>query len=130
LKLAYSQFEELESFARFGTRLDESTRQIIEHGRRIRECLKQAESQPLSVKEQILVLLALEGRLFDRVPLDAMLSAEQALRDAIDKCPADVLGRFMTDKLSDADRQAALEMAEKTLAAFHPAAESTRAESP
>jgi F-type H+/Na+-transporting ATPase subunit alpha len=130
LKLAYSQFEELESFARFGTRLDESTRQIIEHGRRIRECLKQAESQPLSVQEQILVLLALEGRLFDRVPLDAMLSAEQALRDAIDKCPADVLGRFMTDKLSDADRKAALEMAAKTLTSFQPAAESAPATSP
>jgi F-type H+-transporting ATPase subunit alpha len=129
LKLAYSQFEELESFARFGTRLDESTRQIIEHGRRIRECLKQAESQPLSVQEQILVLLALEGGLFDRVPLDAMLSAEQALRDAIDRCPVDVLGRFMTDKLSAADRKAALEMAAKTLTSFQPAADSAPAKS-
>ena len=40
LKLAYAQFEELETFARFGARLDESTRKIIEHGRRIRACLK------------------------------------------------------------------------------------------
>jgi len=36
LKLAYAQFEELETFARFGARLDEGTRKIIEHGRRIR----------------------------------------------------------------------------------------------
>ena len=42
LKLAYAQFEELETFARFGARLDENTRKIIEHGRRIRACLKQA----------------------------------------------------------------------------------------
>ncbi len=36
LKLAYSQFEELETFSRFGTRLDENSRKIIEHGKRIR----------------------------------------------------------------------------------------------
>lgn len=41
LKLAYAQFEELESFSRFGARMDEATRKIIDHGSRIRECLKQ-----------------------------------------------------------------------------------------
>jgi F-type H+-transporting ATPase subunit alpha len=130
LKLAYSQFEELESFARFGTRLDESTRQIIEHGRRIRECLKQSESQPLSLQEQILVLLALAAGLFDRVPLESMSSAEQALRNAAPSLPADIAGRFVTDKLSDSDRTAALEVAAKTLASFQPAAEPTRAKPP
>jgi F-type H+/Na+-transporting ATPase subunit alpha len=66
LKLAYSQFEELETFAKFGTRLDESTRKIIDHGQRIRACLKQAESKPVSMVEQITVLLALTAGLFDR----------------------------------------------------------------
>jgi F-type H+-transporting ATPase subunit alpha len=42
LKLAYSQFEELEGFAKFGTRLDDATRKIIDHGQRIRACLKQS----------------------------------------------------------------------------------------
>ncbi|HEU4718985.1 MAG TPA: alternate F1F0 ATPase, F1 subunit alpha, partial [Bacteroidia bacterium] len=46
LKLAYAQFEELETFARFGTKLDDSTQKIIAHGKRIRECLKQQEQQP------------------------------------------------------------------------------------
>src|SRR5664279_1322093 len=55
LKLEYSQFEELESFARFGTRMDENTKKIIEHGKRIRECLKQPELQHLSVSEQIVM---------------------------------------------------------------------------
>ena len=52
--------------------LDENTRQIIEHGRRIRSCLKQPESQPLSVAEQIALLLALTAKLFDPVPLAKM----------------------------------------------------------
>ena len=59
LKLAYAQFEELETFSRFGARLDENTHKIIEHGRRIRACLKQPEFTPVSVPEQIAVLLAL-----------------------------------------------------------------------
>ena len=65
LKLAYSQFEELETFSRFGSRLDESTRKIINHGQRIRACLKQTEFAPVSVVEQISVLLALTEGLFD-----------------------------------------------------------------
>jgi F-type H+-transporting ATPase subunit alpha len=60
LKLAYAQFEELESFARFGARMDTDTQKIVDHGRRIRECLKQPESAPVSVSEQITVLLASE----------------------------------------------------------------------
>ncbi|MEP6898191.1 MAG: alternate F1F0 ATPase, F1 subunit alpha, partial [Rhodanobacter sp.] len=53
IKLAYAQFEELESFAKFGTRLDAATRKTIDHGQRIRACLKQSESQPMSLLEQI-----------------------------------------------------------------------------
>ncbi len=48
LKLAYAQYEELETFARFGTRLDDRIRQIIERGRRVRELLKQDEGDALT----------------------------------------------------------------------------------
>ena len=53
LKLDYAQFEELETFARFGARVDEDSRKIIEHGRRIRACLKQPESEPVLVPEKL-----------------------------------------------------------------------------
>ena len=82
LKLAYAQFEELETFSRFGARLDEGTRKTIEHGRRIRACLKQPEYAPVPVTAQIAVLLALTAELFDRVPLDRMDEAARALSDA------------------------------------------------
>jgi F-type H+/Na+-transporting ATPase subunit alpha len=45
LRLSYAQFEELEMFARFGTRLDEKTRDTIERGRRVRKVLTQPELQ-------------------------------------------------------------------------------------
>ena len=121
LKLAYSQFEELETFARFGTRLDDSTRRIIDHGRRIRACLKQPESQPVSMLEQIVVLLALTAGLFDPVPLEKTTEAERVLRNAASSVPADVAGRLASaDKLSDADRASILGIAARALASFQP----------
>jgi F-type H+-transporting ATPase subunit alpha len=121
LKLAYAQFEELETFARFGARLDENTRTIIEHGRRIRACLKQPECAPLSVPAQIAVLLALTSKLFDRVPLDHMTDAEQALREAAADIPAEVLERLDTaEKLSDEDRETIVHIARASLDRFQP----------
>ena len=121
LKLAYSQFEELETFAKFGTRLDESTRKIIDHGKRIRACLKQSESQPVPMIEQIIVLLALTAGLFDPVPLEKASDAELALRKAAAEIPADVGERLISsDKLSDADRQSILDIATRALASFQP----------
>ena len=119
LKLAYAQFEELETFARFGARLDEDTRKIIEHGRRIRACLKQPEFAPVSVPAQIAVLLALTAELFDHVPLDRMTDAEQAVRKAAAEIPAEVRERLDTaDKLSDEDRETIIEIARTALAAL------------
>ena len=121
LKLAYAQFEELETFSRFGARLDEDTRKTIEHGRRIRACLKQPEFAPVPVPAQIAVLLALTAELFDRVPLDQMTVAEQALREAAADIPAEVRERLDTaEKLSDEDRETIIEIARKSLARFQP----------
>lgn len=127
LKLAYAQFEELETFARFGARLDDDTRMIIEHGRRIRACLKQPEFAPVSVPAQIAVLLALTAKLFDSVPIDQMTDAEHALHEAAANIPAEVRARFETaDTLSDEDRNAIIEIARHALARFQPKPESKR----
>ena len=121
LKLAYAQFEELETFARFGARVDDDTRTIIEHGRRIRACLKQPEFSPVSVTAQITILLALTARLFDAVPLETMPAAEAAVRDAASNLPADVCARFETaDTLSDDDRAAIIDLARSALRSFLP----------
>jgi F-type H+-transporting ATPase subunit alpha len=121
LKLAYAQFEELETFARFGARLDDDTRKIIEHGRRIRACLKQPEFSPVSVSAQITVLLALTASLFDPVPLEQMTEAVHAVREAATTIPAEVSARFETAaKLSDEDKKTVVEIARKALVPFQP----------
>ena len=121
LKLAYAQFEELETFSRFGARLDEDTRKIIDHGRRIRACLKQPECAPVPVPAQIAILQALTAGLFDTVPMDQMTEAEHAVHEAAASIPADVCARFDTvAKLDDHDRETIIEIARKSLARFQP----------
>ncbi|MEO5695968.1 MAG: alternate F1F0 ATPase, F1 subunit alpha [Burkholderiaceae bacterium] len=128
LKLAYAQFEELETFARFGARLDEDTRRRIEHGRRIRACLKQPESAPVAVPAQIAVLLALGAGLFDAVEPERMTAAEQAVRDAAATIPAPIAAGFDAgDALSDADRQMVVEIARRALSSFEPDVEEPHA---
>lgn len=83
LKLAYAQFEELESFARFATRLDDDTRRSIERGRRVREILKQGEHDLVPVAEQTAALLAVTEGLLDAIPISKIPSAEAQIRSAI-----------------------------------------------
>jgi F-type H+-transporting ATPase subunit alpha len=120
LKLAYSQFEELETFTRFGARLDENTRKIIEHGRRIRALLKQPENSPVPMPDQIVILLALNAKLFDNVSLDKMADAENSLRKAVADIPTEVRERFNSDaELSDSDRETIHNIARKAVARFY-----------
>ncbi len=119
LKLAYSQFEELENYARFGTRLDEETRKTIEHGKRIRSWLVQREFQPLSVAEQIVVLLALTKGYFDSIPVEKLQDAEAELQKKSRELDPEVNKRlFSTEKMSDSDHDAILKMAKMTLSPF------------
>lgn len=124
LKLAYAQFEELESFSRFGARLDDATRQTIEHGQRIRACLKQAQFAPVAVPAQIAILLALTADLFDTVPLPRMAEAQRAVQDAAAGLAAPLRERLVgVDKLSDEDRRAVIDCAREVLKPFLPAPE-------
>jgi F-type H+/Na+-transporting ATPase subunit alpha len=119
LKLDYAQFEELETFARFGARLDKATLGIIEHGRRIRACLRQPESAPVSMIEQIGLLLALTARLFDDVPSDRMADAERTVREAAANIPAEVRARIEVAKnLSDEDRESITQSLRRALTGF------------
>ena len=72
LRLDYTQFLELEIFTRFGTLVDDRTRRVIEHGRRIRAVLAQPQYSPLRLGEEVALLLALSERVLDDLPLAQM----------------------------------------------------------
>ncbi|NBB87543.1 MAG: alternate F1F0 ATPase, F1 subunit alpha [Bacteroidetes bacterium] len=112
LRLSYAQFQELEEFARFGTRLDEDTRETLQHGRRVREVLKQAQYAPVPVAEQVAVLLATTDGLLDQVPVGQVPAAEAKVRAAVreelpDRCARVGAGEAM----DESDRNAFLNVA-------------------
>ncbi|MEO6669591.1 MAG: alternate F1F0 ATPase, F1 subunit alpha [Ferruginibacter sp.] len=119
LKLEYAQFEELETFARFGTRLDENTKKTIEHGKRIRECLKQPELQQMPVSEQIVILLALKNGLLDTIPLEKIQEAQDALLKNFNNFPDEIIKRLSSNvKLSDEDSKTILKIAATIITPF------------
>ncbi|MDI6796825.1 MAG: alternate F1F0 ATPase, F1 subunit alpha [Desulfatibacillaceae bacterium] len=88
LRLSYSQFTELESFARFGTRLDDDTRQKLERGRRVRAVLQQNQASPLTAGEQIIALVCVTKGVFDKIEPEQIADAqEDAIRAVKEKMP-------------------------------------------
>ena len=104
LRLSYSQFQEVEVFARFGTRLDEQTRHTLERGRRVREVLKQKESKSLTPAEQVAILFAVNNGLFDEIPLDQIKAAEAQVQQAMNQQLSQMRDRVEAgEALSDED---------------------------
>ena len=117
LRLSYSQFEELETFARFATRLDDETRATIERGRRVREVLRQSEQSPLPAAEQLVALRSVSAGLFDELPLEAIRSAEPAiLRRVREQCPAACRALDAGEEPDERDWQEVLEVARQAIA--------------
>ena len=116
LRLFYSQFEELEVFSRFGSRLDERTRQTLARGRAVREALKQPQFDPLPASEQIAILVAATAGLFDNLAAGARRRRHR--REFEPRCPKNCRGIAESieagDKLSDADRAALVKLAEES----------------
>jgi F-type H+/Na+-transporting ATPase subunit alpha len=90
LKLSYAQFEELEIFSRFGTRLDAETRQALERGRKVRSILKQPQLSPLTAAEQVIVLYAVSQGVFDNLNEQQLIEAESTVIAALSKMPETV----------------------------------------
>ncbi len=88
LRLEYAQFLELEIFTRFGTMVDERTRRVIEHGRRIRAVLGQPRLAPLSLGEEVALLVAVTTRALDDLPLDRVEAFRNGLGAWLrERCP-------------------------------------------
>ena len=119
LRLSYSQFEELESFSRFGTRLDESTRKTLERGWRVREILKQGQYKPLRASEQIASLLSVTGGCLDSVPTEKVREAEESFLQAVTEQLPELCGRIEAgNKLELSDRESILNKVKANVAPF------------
>jgi len=79
LKLDLAQFREMESFAQFGSDLDEATQFLLNRGKHLTELLKQPQFSPFPVEREILSIFAGSNGYFDIVEVPNVLSVEQKL---------------------------------------------------
>ncbi|MBQ8973426.1 MAG: F0F1 ATP synthase subunit alpha [Clostridia bacterium] len=91
LKLLYSQYRELQSFAQFGSDLDADTRARLRQGERIVAVLKQGRSSPVPVENQVCILYAVVRDYLDEVPVEAIPLYETGLYDRMRAQYSDVL---------------------------------------
>ena len=79
LKLDLAQYQEVLDFAQFGSDVDPVTKKTINHGQRLMALLKQAQYSPMSVEDQILMLLAAQNGLLEDIPVNKVHDYEVRL---------------------------------------------------
>ena len=104
-------YRELESFAQFGSDLDQATQAKLNRGRRTVEVLKQPLHDPIPVEKQVLILYALTHGYLDSIPVEDIARYEQEIYDNFDSSHADLLKHIReTGELPDEKKlQAAIE---------------------
>jgi len=90
LKLVYSQYRELQSFAQFGSDLDADTKARLAQGARIVEVLKQGRSTPVPVEKQVAILYAVVNGILTQVEVEDIQSYEEGLYTFLDSDAAGV----------------------------------------
>ena len=97
LKLLYSQYRELQSFAQFGSDLDEDTKARLDKGARIVEVLKQNRGTPVPVEKQVAILYAVNNDYLKEVDTAQVAEYESGLYDFLD---ANEKGKAVMDKIA------------------------------
>lgn len=105
LRLDLASYRESESFAQFGSDLDEATQAKLNRGRRTVEVLKQPLHKPLAVEKQVVILYALTHGFLDPIVVDDILDYQDQLFDYMDNNYADLLKEIaQTGQLPDTDK--------------------------
>ena len=103
LKLLYSQYLELKSFAQFGSDLDADTKARLALGERIVEVLKQKKSSPVRAGCQVAIVYAVTHGYLNDVPVDKVQDYEQRLYDLLEAKYDKLLNRFESNLFEEED---------------------------
>ena len=115
LKLVYSQYRELQSFAQFGSDLDKDTKDRLAKGERIVEVLKQDQNSPLEVEEQVVIIYAVINNFLKDIAVDKIKQYQADLLDHIKSTCPDILTSIKTEKVMKPEIE---EQLKKVLADF------------
>lgn len=90
LKLAYSQYRELQAFSQFASDLDKDTKERLAKGERIVEVLKQNKNEPMSVEHQVIIIYAVVNNFLKDIPVKYILDFQKELFSFIDNSYPDI----------------------------------------
>ena len=117
LKLLYSQYRELQSFAQFGSDLDKDTKQRLALGDRIVAVLKQKNNSPMDVAHQVCILYAVVNGYLDGLEVKQIPEFERRLKDHMEVKYSDVTEKIRATGIMDKDTENSLQAALKDLLA-------------
>ena len=115
LKLLYSQYRELQSFAQFGSDLDADTKSRLALGERIVAVLKQKNNSPVEVAHQVCILFAVTKGYLKDISVERIPEFQQRLFDFMDNRHGDILQTIRETGKLEEDTTAALEGAMEEL---------------
>ena len=122
LKLLYSQYRELQSFAQFGSDLDADTKQRLALGERIVAVLKQKNSSPKEVAQQVCIIYAVTKGYLTGIAVDQVPEFERRLEEHMENLHSDVLEAIRsTGKLEPETEEKLKAAIEELVAQFNPA---------
>ncbi len=111
LKLLYSQYRELQSFAQFGSDLDADTKARLSLGERIVGVLKQSNNAPVEVAHQVCILYAVTHEYLKNIPVEKIPAFEQRLYEFMDNRYANVLEAIRSTGKLETETEEALKTA-------------------
>ena len=108
LKLDYSQYRELASFAQFGSDLDKDTKDRLAKGERIVEVLKQDQNSPLAVEEQVVIVYAVVNNFLAPIPVPQIKQYQNDLIEHIKANKPEILSGIRDEKVISEQNEEAL----------------------
>ena len=111
LKLLYSQYRELQSFAQFGSDLDADTKQRLALGERIVAVLKQKNNSPKEVAQQVCIIYAVTRGYLTGIALDQIPEFEKRLEEHMDNLYPQVLEAIRSSGKLEPDTEETLKKA-------------------
>lgn len=108
IKLELAQFDELEAFSQFASDLDKATQAQLARGQRLRELLKQAQSSPLPLAEQVAIIYAGINGYLDDIPLDKVSPFLKSLREYLRTAKAQYIEIVASQKVLTDEAEALL----------------------
>ncbi len=119
LKLDYSQYRELQSFAQFGSDLDQDTKNRLAKGERIVEVLKQDQNSPLAVEEQVIIIYAVINNYLASIELEQIKQYQKDLIDHIKNSKPEILESIRTEKVMSPETEEAVKEVLSSFAASY-----------